>query len=169
MHGTLIVLIVWWKPFGLTVEWMLIKELTKWTMWNFPMMQKVKCFIPSFRWVTHSWIILQDVFTTSMNLGKSMEFKNSHLLEFQLLMQICKKNYNFHHYLTWFLAPLKMFLPKCNIQFNTIVLGLHIVHYQWCSTFFFLSCSHLVFNISLLLISIFKLNLNCIKHYIHGG
>jgi hypothetical protein len=66
----LVVLIGWWKPFGVTMEWMLIKESTKWTMWDYPMMQKVKCLMPSFRWVTHSWIILQEVFPTSMNLGK---------------------------------------------------------------------------------------------------
>jgi hypothetical protein len=34
------------------------------------MMQKVKCLMPSLRWVTHSRIIQQDVFATSMNLGK---------------------------------------------------------------------------------------------------
>ncbi len=50
---------------------MILKESTKWTMWNCPKMCKAKCLVPSFSLITQFSIILDDVFTTtSMNLIK---------------------------------------------------------------------------------------------------
>jgi len=76
VHWAFTTLIVTSKPSRVIAKWKPIRGSTKWTRWDYPIMQKLKCFIPSFKSITQSWAILQDVFaTTSVNSWKFLGWK----------------------------------------------------------------------------------------------
>jgi len=133
-------------------------------IWSIQCMLRILCCVTIMNIINNVSISMECCTMKSTHAYLDIPFKwNAYIISerFSLVLgSLCSLNVLVTHF---YLHNYKIHIFK--------KLGLHIAtHYSCCLTFFFLLwCSHLIFDILLLFKLILKINLNYIKHYIHGG